>query len=109
MSKKLGFKANVFSNITNVFCRAISKYDLKKDADPLGTMPNAKNPVLFIHGEEDLYVPCSMVYENYDACAAEIKQLLTVPGAGHVLSFLVDEAAYRNAVHTFLGKIGFLS
>ena len=75
----------------------------------LQSLQNSRIPALFVHGEDDMYVPCSMVYENYEACAAEIKQLLTVPGAGHGLSFLVDEAAYRNAVHTFLGKIGFLS
>ena len=74
----------------------------------LQSLANSRIPALFVHGEEDMYVPCSMVYENYEACAAEIKQLLTVPGAGHGLSFLVDEAAYRDAVYSFLGKTGFL-
>ena len=73
----------------------------------LQSLQNSRIPALFIHGEEDLYVPCSMVYENYEACAAETKQLLTVPGAGHGLSFLVDEAAYRQAVSDFLRKIDF--
>jgi len=74
----------------------------------LQSLENSYIPALFIHGEDDRYVPCSMVYENYAACAAEIKQLLTVPQAGHVHSFLLDEAAYRDAVHSFLQKIGFL-
>lgn len=73
----------------------------------LQSLKNSRIPALFVHGEDDLYVPCSMVYENYEACAAEIKQLLTVPGAGHGLSFLVDEAAYRAAVFAFMDKIGF--
>ena len=41
---KLNHSAQFFAKITNLYCRAISKYDLQKDADPLGTMANAKNP-----------------------------------------------------------------
>lgn len=73
----------------------------------LQSLENSRIPALFVHGEDDLFVPCSMVYENYEACASQTKQLLTVPGAGHGLSFLVDETAYRDAVFAFMDKIGF--
>jgi hypothetical protein len=72
------------------------------------SLANSKIPALFVHGEDDNYVPCSMVQENYDACAADIKMLLTVPGAGHGLSFLVDEPAYRQALMEFFKKIEFI-
>ncbi len=60
-------------------------------------------PILFIHGEADDFVPCDMTRRNYAACASE-KVLLTVPGAGHGLSFTTDYAAYRKAVSDFLIK-----
>jgi len=40
---------------------------------------------------------------NYEACAAE-KRLLTVPGAGHGLSYLIDEEAYCSAVSGFIAE-----
>ena len=103
MSKKLGFKANAFSNITNVYCRAISKYDLKKDADPLGTMPNAKKPVLFIHGEEDTFVPFPMCQRLYDACPTP-KDIFTVPGAVHAYSYYDAKEEYEAKVTEFIEK-----
>ena len=61
--------------------------------------------MLFIHGEADSFVPCDMSRENYAACTAP-KRLLTVPGADHAMSFLVDEEAYTEAVKGFLKDIG---
>ena len=70
--------------------------------------PESCLPILIVHGEDDNFVPCSMAYENYEASAAEIKMLLTVPGAGHGLSILVDEEKYRATLHSFLEKIGLM-
>lgn len=60
-------------------------------------------PVLFIHGEDDSFVPADMSRENYEACTA-LKRFLTVPGAEHAMSFLVDEEAYTTAVKEFLSE-----
>lgn len=60
-------------------------------------------PVLFIHGEGDSFVPADMSRENYEACTAP-KRFLTVPGAEHAMSFLVDEEAYTTAVKEFLSE-----
>lgn len=40
---------------------------------------------------------------NCAACASE-KTLVTFPGAGHALSFLINEAKYTSATHDFLEK-----
>lgn len=53
-------------------------------------MRKNKIPVLFIHGDEDRYVPVWMTYSNYEACAAE-KELYIVHGAAHALAFLMTE------------------
>ena len=59
-------------------------------------------PVLFIHGDDDRFVPCRMSRENFEASAAERKKLLIVPNAGHGLSYMLDRPAYLSALHEFL-------
>ena len=64
---------------------------------------HCKIPVLFLHGEDDRFVPCEMSRINCAACASE-KTLVTFPCAGHALSFLINEAKYTSATHDFLEK-----
>lgn len=59
-------------------------------------------PVLFIHGDDDRFVPCRMSRENFEASAAEHKKLLIVHNAGHGLSYMLDRPAYLSALHSFL-------
>lgn len=68
-------------------------------------LSSAKVPVLLIHGEDDRFVPCEMSRTNRGACRSEAV-LLTVPGAGHGLSYLIDHDAYRSAVLSFLRSAG---
>ena len=49
----------------------------------------AKIPMLFIHGSKDTFVPCSMVHELYEACAAP-KDLLIIEGASHAEAYYKD-------------------
>ena len=66
-------------------------------------MQNCKVPVIFFHGEDDAYVPCEMSRINYDACVSR-KMLVTVPGAGHGLSYPIDKERYLNAMKEFFGE-----
>lgn len=60
-------------------------------------------PVLFIHGDKDVFVPTEMVYDNYKATKGP-KELYIVKGAGHAKTFKTDKDAYENAIATFLEK-----
>lgn len=100
---KLNHSSGAIAKIANIYCRAISKYDLAKDASPLGTMANAKNPVLFIHGEEDTLVPFEMCQRLYDACPVE-KDIFTVPGATHAYSYYDAKEEYDAKVKAFIEK-----
>ena len=71
------------------------------DADCRQAVAKARIPILFIHGEADDFVPCEMSRENFDACASP-KWLVTIPGAGHAVSYYVDIPAYEKAVTEFL-------
>ena len=71
-----------------------------RDYSTLDAMAECEVPVLFIHGTADSFVPVSMTYENYQACAAP-KALLVVPGAEHGMSYCRDKAAYEKAMKDF--------
>ena len=74
-------------------------FDPEEDS-PVEALKRAKVPVIFFHGEDDTLVPCSMSRECYEACASR-KMLVTIPGAGHGLSYPVDPETYLNALRDF--------
>lgn len=48
-------------------------YDFHK-ASSVEQLKHATVPMLFIHGDQDTFVPYSMLDQNYDACASKVKQ-----------------------------------
>ena len=64
----------------------------------------AKIPILFMHGDSDTFVPCSMVHELYEACNTE-KKLVVIEGAGHVESCYRDPEVYEGAIEEFIFPI----
>ena len=68
-------------------------------------MEQCEIPVLFIHGEDDRFVPCDMGRENYAHCCSSKKALLTIPGAGHGMSYMVDKSKYLHTVSVFLEQV----
>lgn len=80
------------------------KFDIEA-ASAAQAMATCRIPVLFIHGEDDRFVPCDMGREDFELCAAKNKMLLIVSGAGHGLSFMVDEKACTAAIRDFLARL----
>lgn len=98
-----GYGFPLVMSLGNIFCRLIAGYDLKKDADPLGKMKDAVNPVLFIHGGEDTFVPTYMCHKLYDACPTP-KDKLIVEGAMHAYSYYDGKEEYEKKVTEFIDK-----
>ena len=61
----------------------------------------ASLPTLFFHGTTDDFVPCWMSEVNYDLCASAQKKLVKIEGAGHGLSYVIDEENYLQAMRDF--------
>ena len=81
--------------------RIFGRFDLEQTS-PVEALKNATVPVIFFHGEDDDFVPCSMSKRCYDACSSR-KMLVTVPGAGHGLSYPVAPECYLQALRDFFG------
>lgn len=74
------------------------------DCNAAREVRKARVPFLFIHGEDDVFVPCWMCHELYKNCASP-KTKLIVKGAGHGESYYKDTQAYENALDSFIGGI----
>lgn len=86
----------------NLWCRLFAGFDVSTVTTEKALSIN-KIPILFIHGESDRFVPTKFSQVNYELCTAE-KEIFTVPGAGHGLSYLVDMDGYHKRVEAFLDK-----
>ncbi len=85
------------------------KYGFKmSDVRPIDGVARSKMPMLFIHGENDKFVPYYMLKENYNAKKIGYKEMISVKGAAHAESVKVDFNAYYNYIESFLKKIGAL-
>ena len=84
--------------------KVFGHFDLE-EYSPLEAMKTCKLPVIFFHGETDDYVPCDMSREIYEVCTSP-KKLVTVPGAGHGLVYLVDNQKYFQSVVEFFSENG---
>jgi len=59
-------------------------------------------PTLIIHGQNDLLIPAEDGEELYRRSAAEEKELLLIPGAGHNDLMMVGKAQYFQAIRRFV-------
>lgn len=90
--------------LVGLSARLYGRFDLD-GASALESVARTKLPILLIHGEADLFVPCEMSRQIAAACAGPVR-LETFPGAGHGLSYLVDPERYSRVVTEFLHDSG---
>ena len=89
--------------IANQMVKRRAGYELD-ECNARDEVAKSKIPTLFIHGNADTFVPCSMVYELHDACKAE-KKLVIIEGAGHVESCYRDAKLYEGEIESFIFPI----
>ena len=82
--------------------RLFGHFDLE-ETSPMEAMKTCAVPVILFHGENDDFVPCQMSRNIYEACPTR-KKLVTIPGAGHGLSYPTDPEGYRQALREFFGN-----
>lgn len=101
--RRRGLPPGVLYPLIRLSARLFGRFD-PDAASAREAVASARVPVLFIHGQADELVPCSMAQELYQACAGE-KELVTVPGAGHGLAYVVDTPGVSAALEAFYGRV----
>lgn len=79
--------------------RIYAGFDLE-ETSPIEAVARSKTPIVFIHGDNDDFVPHSMSVECFNACKAP-KKLITIEGAGHGLAYPVNPEKYVNSLAEF--------
>ena len=74
------------------------------DASPLDAVKRSITPTLFIHGEADSFIPCSMMTKLFEAASCE-KMCMLVPKAEHVKSVVQDPEGYWAKIESFLNLV----
>lgn len=74
------------------------------ESSALTQLAKCQRPVLFIHGDQDDYVPTSMVYECYEAKAQGYRELWVAPEAKHAASIHKHWDEYCQRVAAFIDR-----
>ena len=82
--------------------RVLGGFKLSK-ISAVDTVSRSKVPVLIIHGADDDFVPEEMSAEIADANPDKVTRL-TIPKAGHAMSYLVDKKTYIKAMDDFIER-----
>lgn len=100
LKEKPPISSDVLLPILRQIAKVRAGYDLN-DAAPIEAVKRSVTPTLFIHGEADKFIPCSMMHKLFDAASCE-KMCMVVPGAEHVKSVVADPEKYWAKVENFL-------
>lgn len=89
-------------NTTSMLTKIRAGYSFG-EASALEQVKKSKTPTLFIHGDNDTFVPTEMVHTVYENSPVE-KELYIVPNAGHGEAFRMDPVKYESVVSEFIGR-----
>jgi fermentation-respiration switch protein FrsA (DUF1100 family) len=89
-----------FIPIANIIIRLRAGFWLD-DVEPIKGVVQSNAPILFIHGVDDNYIPCSMSQDMYDA-KSDKKEIYLAPNAQHARSYEMNHEEYENVVNKFL-------
>lgn len=97
--KEMKLPANLLYPFLRLGARIFGGFNLEA-ASPIEAVKKSPVPIIFVHGEDDAFVPCEMSVACYEACTAP-KMLHTVPGAGHGLAYVIENDEYIKVLAQF--------
>ena len=89
-------------NVSSIVSKIRAGYFLG-EASSIEQVKKSKTPILYIHGDQDDFVPYYMMEELYNATSSE-KEMLTIKGAEHAKASEVDPETYWTTVNNFINK-----
>ena len=106
--KEMKLPAALLYPFVKLGARIFGRFDLE-ETTPIEAVRKTKLPLIFIHGDNDAFVPHYMSADLYEACASEHKSFATIEGAGHGLAYPVNMEKYVGALRDFEETAGFLA
>lgn len=104
--KDVNLPVGIFYPMVRLAALMLGFFRLEKYS-PIDGVKNSRVPIIFIHGDNDDFVPCHMSRTMYEACTSEHKSMVEIKGAGHGLAFPQDKDGYIQALREFQEKSGF--
>lgn len=99
--RQMGLPVGLSYPFVKLGAKLYGGFDLE-EYTPLEALNTCSLPVIFYHGQTDDFVPCDMSRQMYEAYQGK-KALITVPNAGHGLSYPVDQQRYLQTLRDFFG------
>lgn len=93
-----------FVPAASLICRLRAGYFFG-EGDIAAKVSKCKIPILFIHGEDDLFVPFSMSDTLFEAAEPSLREIWTVKGAGHIGSVKAGGEGYMLRVKKFINRV----
>jgi len=90
-----------FIPLAEGFFRLATRASMKK-IRPIAAVPKATQPILFIHGKEDRFVPCVHTQMLYDACLTPKQIFIAENNARHAESFRKNRSEYEWVLTDFM-------
>lgn len=103
MKRRYGLPPFPLLYTLSFWTRLLAGYSIRKDGSCVAQVRRSKTPILFIHGEKDVFVPYKMHKKLYKSAGSE-KESYTVENAGHCEALKTDENEYFSAVSGFVGR-----
>lgn len=105
MAEDIKLPKSICYPLVKLAARVFGGFDLEASS-ALEALKKCKKPILILHGEADCFVPCEMSIRCFEACSAPYKRLVTVPGADHGMSFLVDKPRVKKEIDDLFKAVG---
>ncbi len=103
LSKRFGLPSFPILNVSNLMAKIRAGYDMK-DGYSIDAVKKTDIPTLFIHTEEDDFVPVEMGKELFEAKKGDKKDILIIEKGSHALARYSDEKLYYEKVFEFIDK-----
>ena len=95
---------NILYPFVKLGARIYGRFNID-EFSPIEQVKKSKIPTIFVHGDEDFFVPLNMTKENYEASSATKKELYIVEGAAHGLAYVVAGDGYLDKLEEFFSYI----